>query len=134
MQRTTPALRAAFEAAYVALNARDIEGFLERTDDQVEFTSIVAEAEGTTFRGREGAREWWDSVRGSFEVVAWELVDVRGDDTRGVAEVRMAGTLGGVPVEQLFWQAIRLRDARVATWWGFFRTEAEALRSVGLEP
>ena len=43
----------------------------------------------------------------------------------------MAGTLGGVPVEQTMWQAVKLRD-RKAYWWANFRTEREALEAVGL--
>ena len=51
------------------LEAGDIDSFLEHIDENVEFTSIVAEAEGTTFHGHDGVREWWASVRGAFEVV-----------------------------------------------------------------
>jgi ketosteroid isomerase-like protein len=133
MQGATPELKAAVEHAYAALNAGDLDAFLDRADENVEFTSIVAEAEGVTFRGHEGVREWWESVRGAFEMVSWDLLEVRGDNSRGVAKVRMAGTLGGIPVEQVMWQAVRLRDAHRAVWWGLFRTEREALDSIGLE-
>ena len=134
MPEAAPELRAAVEDAYGALNEGDLDAFLERADEDVEFTSIVAEAEGATYRGHDGVREWWDSVRGAFDVVSWELLDLRGDESRGVARVRMAGTLGGVPVELLMWQGIRLKDGHTAVWWGFFRDEREALESVGLDP
>ena len=45
----------------------------------------------------------------------------------------MAGTLGGVPVEQMMWQAVGMRDGKVS-WWGVFRTEREALEAAGLRP
>jgi hypothetical protein len=45
-------------------------------------------------------------------------------------KIRLAGTLGGVPVTQSVWQASTLRDGKVS-WWGFFRTEGEALVAVG---
>ena len=134
MAGAPPQIQATFEQAYAALDAGDIDSFLERIDENVEFTSIVAEAEGTTFHGHDGVREWWTSVRGAFEVVSWELLDLRGDDRRVVAKVRMAGTIGGVPTEQLMWQAVRLGEGLRAVWWGFFRSEGEAFASVGLEP
>jgi ketosteroid isomerase-like protein len=123
--------RALAEAGHQALNSGDLEAFLALTAEDVEFTSMVAEAEGTTFRGHEGVRAWWETVRGAFEEVRWELLDVRGSGDRGVMHLRMTGTLGGVPVEQTMWQAIKLRDQK-AIWWAFFRTEHEALESVGL--
>ena len=119
------------EAGYGALNSGDLEAFLALTTEDVEFTSMVAEAEGTTFRGHDGVRAWWETVRGAFEDVHWELIDVRGSSDRGVIHFRMTGTLGSVPVEQTMWQATRLRDGLI-TWWAFFRTEREALEAVGL--
>jgi uncharacterized protein len=44
------------EAAYAALNSGDLDAFLALTSEDVEFTSMVAEAEGTTFRGHDGVR------------------------------------------------------------------------------
>jgi ketosteroid isomerase-like protein len=123
--------RALAEAAFATLNAGDLEAFLALTAEDVEFTSMVAEAEGTVFRGHAGVRAWWETVRGAFEDVHWELLDVRGSGDRGVLHVRMAGTLGRVPVEQTMWQATVLRDGK-AIWWAFFRSEREALEAVGL--
>jgi hypothetical protein len=50
---------------------------------------------------------------------------------RGVACVRLAGTISDVPLEQTVWQAVRMREGK-ASWWAFFRTEREALAAVGL--
>jgi ketosteroid isomerase-like protein len=123
--------RGLVEAGYGALNSGDLEAFLDLTAEDVEFTSMVAEAEGTIFRGHAGVRAWWETVRGAFEDVRWELLDVRGSGDRGVIHFRMTGTLGGVPVEQTMWQATALRDGKVI-WWAFFRSEPEALEAVGL--
>ena len=119
------------EAAFGAINSGDLESLVALTTEDVEFTSMVAEAEGTTFRGHDGVREWWKTVRGTFDAVRWELLDIRGTGDRGVAHFRMAGTLGSVPVEQTMWQTVKLRDGKVF-WYAFFRTEAEALEAVGL--
>jgi ketosteroid isomerase-like protein len=131
MARASVELRRLAETAYAAINSGDREALVALTSEDAEFTSMVAESEGTIFRGHEGVRAWWGTVRGAFEDVRWELLDVHGSGDRGVAHLRMAGTLGSVPVEQTMWQAVRLRDGK-AIWWAFFRSETEALEAVGL--
>ena len=131
MSQVPPEVRAIAEAAYAAINSGDLEAFVALTGPDVEFTSMVAEAEGTTFRGHDGVRAWWETVRGAFVDVHWEIIDLRGEGDRGVTQFRMAGNLSGVPVEQMMWQAVRLRDGK-ASWWGVFRTEREALEAGGL--
>jgi ketosteroid isomerase-like protein len=123
-------LRSVAEAAFGALNSGDLDGFLALATDDVEFTSLVAEVEGTTFRGHDGVRTWWETVRGAFGDVRWEVLEVRSSGAGGVAHVRMAGTLGGVPVNLMMWLAATLRERRVS-WWSFFRTEREAVEAVG---
>ena len=119
------------EASYGALNSGDLEAFLALTAEDVEFTSMVAEAEGRTFRGHADARAWWETVRGAFEEPRWTLLDVQGSGERAVAKFHLTGTLAGVPVAQTMWQAAKLRDGKLS-WWAFFRTESEALEAVGL--
>jgi hypothetical protein len=48
-----------------------------------------------------------------------------------VARIRITGTLGGVPLEQTMWQAVKFRAGK-ARWWAFFRTKDDALEAVGL--
>jgi ketosteroid isomerase-like protein len=131
MSQENVELRAMAQAAFEALNSGDLDGFLAVAAEDVEFTSLVAEVEGTTFRGHDGVRTWWERVRGAFGDVCWEVLEVRGSRGRGVAHVRMAGTLGGVPVTLTMWLGATLREGRVS-WWSFFRTEREALEAVGL--
>jgi ketosteroid isomerase-like protein len=123
----------ALHVAYAALNEGDLDGFLALIAEDVEFTSMVAEAEGTTFRGHEGVREWWRTVRGAFEDVRWELLEVRDYGDRAVVKLCMAGTLGGVRVEQTMWQVVTQRDG-MARSWRFFRTEGEAEEAAEQEP
>jgi ketosteroid isomerase-like protein len=131
MLETSAEQRALAEAGYGALNSGDFEAFLALTAEDVEFTSMVAEAEGTVFRGHAGVRAWWDTVRGAFEDVHWEVLDVRGSGDRAVMHFRMSGTLGSVPVEQTMWQAVLLRDGKLI-WWAFFRNERDAVEAVAL--
>jgi hypothetical protein len=123
-------LPAVAEAAFGALNAGDLDGFLAIATEDVEFTSLVAEVEGTTFHGHDGIRTWWTTVRGAFADVHWDLLEVRSEGERGIAHVRMTGTLGGVPVNLMMWLAARLRGNRVR-WWSFYRTEPEAHEAAG---
>ena len=132
MQEATAELRALAEAAIGALNAADLDACLALVTEDVEFTSMIAEAEGTpTFYGHDGVREWWETIIGTFEEAQWELLEVRGTAEGGVSKLRMSGTLGGVTVRQTVWQAVRLRAGKVA-WWRIFRTEREALDAAGL--
>ena len=129
MPPKTSELRALAERALHALNTADLDGFLAVVSDDVEFTSMILEVEGMTFHGRDGVRVWWEKVRRTFEDVRWELLDLVEMDQKGVAKLRAAATLGGGQVDQLVWQAATFRDGRL-TWWGFFRSEAEALAAV----
>jgi ketosteroid isomerase-like protein len=131
MSQASAELRAVAEAAYGAINAGDLDAFLAIAAEDVEFTSMVAEAEGVTFRGHDGVRAWWETIRGAFQGVRWELLDIQGSGNRAVARIRITGTMSGVPVEQTMWQAVKLRDGK-ACWWANFRSEREALEAVGL--
>jgi ketosteroid isomerase-like protein len=131
MSQDNVELAAVAETAFGALNAGDLEGFAAVATEDVEFTSMIAEVEGTTFRGHAGIRTWWKTVVEAFGEVHWEVLDVRGPGDRGVAHVRMDGTLGGVPLNLRMWLAARLSGGKV-TWWSWYRTEREALEAVGL--
>jgi ketosteroid isomerase-like protein len=58
MSQENVEVRALADAAFEALNAADLDRFLALTTEDVEFTSLIAEAEGATFRGRDGVRAW----------------------------------------------------------------------------
>ena len=131
MSQEKPELRTVAEASYQALNSQDVDAYLAVCADDVEFTSLLAEAEATTFHGHEGVRAWWNTVLGKFDDVHWELLEVRDSGDRGVAHFRIAGTLNGVPLQQSVWQAITLRRGKLG-WWVPYRTEREALAAVGL--
>jgi SnoaL-like domain len=131
MSQENVELRSLAEAAFGALNSRNLDGFMAVAAEDVEFTSMIAEVEGTTFQGHDGIRTWWETVVGAFGEVHWEVLDVRGAGDRGVAHIRMDGTLGEVPLNLRMWLAARLREGRV-TWWSWYRTEQEAREAIGL--
>ncbi len=132
MPQVSVELRVFADATFGAINSGDLEGFLALVAEDVEFTSLVAEAEGTTFRGHAGVRTWWESVPGAFqERPRWEMLDMRGSGDAGIVKFRVTGTMAGIEVGQTMWQAARLRGGKLR-WWAFFRTEREALEAAGL--
>ena len=127
-------LRAVADATFGALNAGDLNAFLALVTEDIEFTSMVAEAEATTFHGHGGVRAWHGTVLSIFSDVHWDVLDVfdvPGSAGLGIVHFHMAGTLGGASVENKVWQAVELEDGKVK-WWRLFRTEHEALEAVGL--
>jgi ketosteroid isomerase-like protein len=122
---------AVLRKGYAAVNRGDIEGLLESVHPDVEFTSLIAEAEGEVFKGHEGVRRWWEQVvipLGGLHGEIEEVRDLGGD--RLLA--RVAGTYrpSGVEVHQTVWNVTRFRDGK-ATGWEFFRTEDEAVEAAG---
>jgi hypothetical protein len=61
-------LRSLAGAAFGALNARDLDGFIAVAAEDVEFTSMVAEMEGTTFRRHDAT---YGCRRGSSHLTMW---------------------------------------------------------------
>ena len=131
MPEVSDELRTITETALTALNSGDLETFLTVVADDVEFTSMIAEVEGQTFRGHEGVRSWWSSVAGAFQEVRWELLELEGSSPRGLAKLRAVAHVGGVEVEQMVWQAASFCDGKL-DWWAFFRDEHAARAAAGL--
>lgn len=117
--------------AFDALRRGDLEGFLALIDPAVQFTSLITEADRQSYSGHDGVSDWFRTVSGTFEDFEAGPEEIREIGDHLIVRVRMRGTVGGVRVEQTMWQAVELRDRRIASW-DVFRTEAEALGAVGL--
>lgn len=115
---------------YDTLNRRDLEGFLELIDPEVECTSLVAESEGRTYRGHDGVREWWSTVVESLGGLRYGVETVQGFGDRGYVKFEVIGTVGGVEIPQTMHQAFRVRSGKLC-WWVTCRTEAQALEALG---
>jgi hypothetical protein len=122
------------ERAYDALARDDLDGFLELVDPDVEFNSLVAEAEGVSFHGHEGVREWWDGVKTLLGGLEWDLDEIREiDEDKLIVRHTIKGRLGEARLAQTAFQAGQRRGDK-AIWWGIFRTEAEALAALDERP
>jgi ketosteroid isomerase-like protein len=115
---------------YAAITSDDLDAFLRLAHPEIEFRSLIAEAEGRAFRGHDGVREWWESVIRAFETKP-NPERIEGFRDRGITRLALAGRAAGVEVPQRMWMAWRVRDG-LLVWWTTFRTEAEALEAVGL--
>ena len=125
------------EAVIDALNARDFEALDELPfDDEAEFRSAFAVAEGGTYRGVEGFRRWAADVDATWDGLTIELSEFHDvEDERAVAVVRLTGIAkaSGIPMD--------VRVGQVWTWRGakmlrnvVYTDPTDAFRAVGLEP
>ena len=123
----------AFELArqsWVFVDGRDLEGFLGIVHEDVEFESLVAEAEGGTYHGHDGVRVWWEEVGESLGTLSYEPKEMRDLGDGGVlTELVVSATVAGVDVPQTMWHVVQIRDGK-ASWWGAFRTQEEALEAL----
>jgi ketosteroid isomerase-like protein len=118
--------------AWQAIDDNDFDAFVALVHPDVEFTSLVAEADADVYRGHAGVRKWWDSVREAFPDFWGDTIEVReiGPD-QILAEIRLCGTVDETRIEQTIWQVLTVNDGLVIRW-GNYRTEAEALRDADL--
>jgi ketosteroid isomerase-like protein len=112
---------------YAAFKNRDFDELIAVTHPDIEFTSLIRESEGEVYRGHDGVREFFKSL---LEVLPdWipeiDTVEDYGDRMLVKATIHATPPGGSVPMEQVMWQAVRLRDG-LAIRWDFFRTEEEA--------
>jgi ketosteroid isomerase-like protein len=119
---------------YDAFNRRDLDDFLAFADPDVELTTRFMEMEGDPFyRGHDGVREWWRTLLAVFPDFSAEVLEVRdfGDSVVIALRVRGHGVDSGAPVDEVVWQASKVRNGKV-TWARNFGREAEALEAAGL--
>jgi ketosteroid isomerase-like protein len=123
----------AIEGAYEAVSRLDAEALIAVCEPDVEFQSRVAEAEGVTYRGHDGVRDYIASLSEVFESVQTDALEVIDGGDRAVvcSSPRIQGRRGGVETEGQFFQALRFRNGKVR-WWAFYPSKAEALEAVGL--
>ena len=121
---------AVMEQAYAAITRKDLAEFLRLSHPEIKFRSLIAEAEGHTFHGHDGVRQWWDAVIQSLAVQP-RPERIEGFRDRGITRLRLAGRVAGVEVPQTMWMSWRVRDGLIV-WWETFRTEGEALEAAGL--
>ena len=115
-----------------AFNEGDLDAFLPFFDTDVVASPRLAPIEGV-YRGHDGVRLWWESVRGTFPDFHSEVVAVRdlGNVTLAELHNRGRGVESETPVEQRSWHVTEWQASRVVRWTAH-GSEADGLKAVGL--
>jgi ketosteroid isomerase-like protein len=118
--------------AVSAFMARDLDGLLALADLQIVLRSLLTEPERPLYHGHEGVREWFDAVFGVFPDWRPEPRRPSHDEDGAVVvplDVTATGAGSGVPIDQTYWLGARVEADKIR-FFGFFRTEADALEAV----
>jgi hypothetical protein len=115
-----------------AFMERDLDALIAIADEAIVLRSLLTEAERPLYHGHEGVRDWFHAVLGVFP--DWRPAPRRASyDHDGAVvlglDVTATSAGGGVPVDQTYWLGTRV-DAGKITFFGFFRTEEDALDAV----
>ncbi len=118
--------------AVAAFMARDLDGLLVLADQQIVLRSLLTEPERALYHGHDGVRDWFDAVFGVFP--DWRPVPRRPthDEDGAVVvplDVTATGAGSGAPIDQTYWLGARVEADKIR-FFGFFRTEADALEAV----
>jgi ketosteroid isomerase-like protein len=116
-----------------AFARKDLDAFLGLFDRDVIFAPRSAEVEGSSYRGHEGLRGWWETMFSLFSEYRAEIQEVQshGDVTFGRLRLRGHGMESGAPMEQTQWHVVEWRGGTVVRW-RTLRSEAEALEAAGM--
>ncbi len=118
--------------AVAAFMTRDLDGLLALADQQIVLRSLLTEPERALYHGHDGVRDWFDAVFGVFP--DWRPVPRRPthDEDGAVVvplDVTATGAGSGAPIDQTYWLGARVEADKIR-FFGFFRTEADALEAV----
>jgi ketosteroid isomerase-like protein len=115
-----------------AFMERDLDGLLSVADPRIELRSLLTEAERPLYHGHEGVRDWFDAVFGVFPDWRPQPRPASYDEDGAIViglDVTATGAGSGVPIDQTYWLGARV-EAEKITFFGFFRTEPDALEAV----
>ena len=118
--------------AVAAFMARDLDALLALADSDIVVRSLLTEAERPLYHGHDGVRDWFAAVFGVFP--DWNPEPRAASHEEGGAvviclDVTATGAGSGAPVDQTYWLNARVQADKI-TFFGFFRTEADALDAV----
>ena len=121
MGEAADVVRAAFERA----NANDPDGLAALCDESVEFHDVPEIPGSTTYRGRDGIKEWLHTVREISDDLHLEVgeLDESGDAVMVETGAAMHGRASGAGVDWTFWTVWRVRDGLVTYHHGYSRRE-----------
>ena len=121
-------------AGYDAWRERDLEGWLEKLDPQIELQTTGAFPDlEPVYRGHDGLRTFWDAMLAPWESFHLNVESIVEDEDRAAVAVSFhaRGRGSGVTTELRQGHAIRFSNGRIAKV-STHRSFEQALRAVGL--
>ena len=107
-----------------ALNRRDVEAILAYANPEIELHSaIIGGAEGNTYRGHDGVRQWMAESIATF-------AELRGD-VLTIGRVYARGRESGVEIDSPMAWLTTFRDGKIVLTRGYLNVR-EALEAAGL--
>jgi uncharacterized protein len=122
------------ERLFHTFNSRDMAGFLDLLDQDVEWVPILGLLEGRVYRGHEDVQRWVEDLAPDwelFEVYYEELRDL-GDRVLIFGRWHARGRASGVESEQPATWLLEIKGGKVVRL-QTFTDRAEALEAVGLQ-
>jgi ketosteroid isomerase-like protein len=119
-------------SAVAAFTQRDLDGILAVADEEIVLRSLLTDAERPLYHRHDGVRDWFDNVFGVFPDWKPRPRPASHDEDGSVViglDVIATGAGSGAPVDQIYWLGARVRADKI-TFFGFFRTEDDALAAV----
>jgi uncharacterized protein len=115
-------------------NRRDSEAMLPYADPEIELQSaIIGGAEGNTYRGHQGIRDWMAESDAAFEELRMEPEKFRdlGDDVLMIGHLYARGRESGVEIDSPIAWLGTFRDGKGVRARGYLNIQ-EALEAAGL--
>jgi ketosteroid isomerase-like protein len=77
--------------AFERLNADDLDGFLKLVDPEIEFHDVAEIPGSTVYRGYDGIRRWWSTVKEPMEELRFEFGHATEADSKVAVVTRAVG-------------------------------------------
>jgi ketosteroid isomerase-like protein len=122
---------ALIQAAYDAINARDLQALLAVMDRDVEVRSMaIGSRRSGWFRGPAGVAEWWNGFVATYDACTFTLREVHVKGDGAVAGFVARFRIGDEEIEHAAWHAVRARSGRLVLL-ARFASEDEARAAAG---
>jgi ketosteroid isomerase-like protein len=118
---------------YELLNRGDVEGLIERCDDDFLMDMSERVFNPDTYRGHDGIRRFYEGVREAWESYRWNVEDTRfkGDTVVAMLHCEGQSREGGPTVDWRVAWLWKLQEGRAVSL-RFYRDRAKALEAAGL--
>lgn len=121
--------------SFEAINRRDFDAAVRPAHPDVEIHARMAAVEGSTWRGRDGVREWIEETFEAFDTFHLDVREMRwlGDRCLTFAHLRARGRQSGIELDRPWIYLATMRDGLIIRLESFV-DEKEALAAAQVSP